>query len=406
MSAVTKETAQQTPRLFIYGAGIATLTSIGAWLLAPIESRFVSSLTDDPTLVGVTFAVGTAAFSILALVMGRLADKFGRQRVAVWGLGLGVFYPLLYASAANVFLYMGVKVAWAITAVAVGPVLLAFLQDLVSHHKNRGHLMSLMYGAMSLSGAIGHFAGGYIAGLFDLRAPYYLLSGLYFIILLIAIPTLLSRTARNVEIAHQEDEDHGLDTQSLLFGIRYIFKKPILVYYFILNSTFAMNYGIKVMLWPLIVAVMIEDPMVMGTIFAGTGVTAFLILMFSGKVVDRFGVFRGVHLGFSACIVGGFLMALTGSYVWFGVGAALFAVGEAFYGSAQAVLLTDNVSSKHRGELLGVDRILDNLFVTAAMLVSGFLIATHSAQTAWLIFMLILTAAYAIAHIYKVDRIR
>lgn len=146
--------------------------------------------------------------------------------------------------------------------------------------------------------------------------------------------------------------------------------------------------------------------MVMGIIFAGTGVTAFIVLMFSGKVVDRWGVFRGVHLGFWACIIGGFLMALTGSYVWFGVGAALFAVGEAFYGSAQAVLLTDNVASKHRGELLGVDRILDNLFVTVAMLASGFLIAAASAQTAWLTFMLIFVAAYAVAHIYKADRIR
>ncbi len=394
-------TVRRPPTLFIVGACIATLSSVAGWLLAPIEARFISTLTEEPFMVGVAYAVGTASFAVLALFTGRFADRFGRGRVTVLALGIGVLYPLLYASSINVLAYMGIKVLWACAAVGTGPVLLALLQDLVADRSDRGHLLSLMYGAMALSGAVGHYVGGAVASQFGLTAPYYVLACVYVLVLFIALPTLLRRSA-NQHYHHilSEQETLGLDPSSILFGFRYVFKKPILVYYFILNTAFSMNYGIKVLLWPLIVLTLVEDPYVMGVIFAATGVTAFFVLMFSGKIIDRKGVFYGIHLSWFALLSGGALMAATNSYLWFGVGAVLFAVGEAFYGSAQAVLLTDHVASKHRGELLGIDRIFDSAFITLAMLLSGALIGAWDAQRAWLLFMAVLAVAYLGASIY------
>lgn len=394
-------------RFFVFGAVIATLASIGGWLLAPIESRFVGTLTDNQALIGVTFAVGTAVFSILALVLGRLADRVGRKRVIVGSLIAAVIFPLLYASSVNVLWYMGVKFVWAFAAVGVGPVLMAYLQDMVQHRPDRGHLMSVMYGSMSLSGALGHFIGGWVADTYGLTGPYYVLTGVYGVTLLLTL-YLFAKTRTQSEkesFRSEEDEKHGLDTTSLLFGIRYIFTKPILIYYFMINGAFAMNYSIKVLLWPLIVMVLVERPIVMGVIFAGTGIAAFLVLLFSGKVVDTKGVQFGVHAAFSALLVGGFLMAFTGSFVWFGVGAALYAVGEAFYGSAQAVLLTDHVANKHRGEILGVDRVFDSGFATIAMLLSGYIASLWSAQISWLCFMAVLLCVYIGAQIYRHMRV-
>jgi AAHS family 3-hydroxyphenylpropionic acid transporter len=393
-------------RFFLFGSVIATFASIGGWLLAPIESRFVSALTDNSLLVGATFAVGTAAFSILALILGRLADRLGRERVVVASLVVGVIFPFLYASSVNVLMYMGVELLWAFAAVGVGPVLLAYLQDMVKYRPNRGHLMSLMYGSMSLSGAVGHFTGGWVADMYGLTGPYYVLAGVYFITLILALYLFFRlQPGIQTEIAAptkaEENEQHGLDTASFLFGIRYVFQKPVLVYYFIINGAFAMNYSIKVLLWPLIVAGLIERPIVMGVIFAGTGVTAFFILLFSGKVVDSRGAILGVHIAFAALLLGGFMMAFTHSFVWFGIGAALFAVGEAFYGSAQTVLLVDNVANKHRGEILGVDRVFDSSFATIAMLLSGYLLSVWSPQSAWLFFMIILMCAYGGAQLYR-----
>jgi MFS family permease len=393
----------RAPRLFVIGASIATLASVAGWLLAPIEARFISSLTENTALVGVTYAVGTAAFAVLALTLGRVADRIGQGRMVVLCMAVGIVYPLLYASSVNVLTYMGVELLWAVAAVGTGPVLMALLQNLVADHPNRGHLLSLMYGAMSLSGALGHFTGGYVASVFGLTTPYYILALIYVVLLVIALPTLLTAGVNKGELEHTNDEKHGLDASSLLFGMRYVFSKPILVYYFILNSAFAMNYGIKVLLWPLIVVVFIEDPLVMGLIFAGTGVMAFLVLLFSGRVVDARGVHLGIHLAWASLVLGGFTMALTGSYVWFAIGALVFTIGEAFYGSAQAVLLTDNVARKHRAEILGVDRIFDSSFTTAAMLISGALLAIIGPQHTWFVFMVVLVLSYCIAMLYRAN---
>jgi len=405
MHNMTHEETAPAPRMFVIGASIATLISIAAWLLAPIEARFISSLTDNPTLVGVTYAVGAVAYSILALILGRVADRVGREKMIIMGLVVGVIYPILYASAINVFTYMGIELLWALAAVGTGPILYAFLQDLIHEHPNRGHLMSLMWGAMSLSGAVGHLTGGFVASSFGLTGPYYVVSGIFFLILLGSLPVFLKSARQAPCVQRTEQEDHGLDTSSVWFGMRYVFTKPALVYYFIVNSAVAICYRVKLLVWPLIVVLFIEDPAVMGIIFAGTGVTAFFVLMFSGKFVDRYGPYPGVTLAFVAFFMGGFLMAFTGSYWWFGVGAALFAVGEAFWGSAQSLLLIDNVASQHRAEVLGVDMIFDSSFTTAGMLGAGALMAVWSAQEVWLVLMLVLLVAYILATIYKMLRI-
>ena len=44
----------------------------------------------------------------------------------------------------------------------------------------------------------------------------------------------------------------------------------------------------------------------MGLIFAMTGVVAFLVFFFSGRVVDNFGVYTGINIAFVSLIVGVF----------------------------------------------------------------------------------------------------
>jgi MFS family permease len=139
----------------------------------------------------------------------------------------------------------------------------------------------------------------------------------------------------------------------------------------------------------------------MGTIFALTGVIAAITLMFSGALVDRFGAYIGADVAFVTLIIGGVVMGVTDSVIFFAIGALLFAVGEAFYGSAQGVLLIDFVENKYRGEILGVDRIFDNAFSALAMGGSGILMLMLSAQYTWLLFVLYLALAYICAFIYR-----
>jgi len=73
------------------------------------------------------------------------------------------------------------------------------------------------------------------------------------------------------------------------------------------------------------------------------------------------------------------------SMFWFF--AAIFAIGEALNGPYQAVLLTNYVNSKYRGEILGIDSVLDKLFQTIAPFLAGFLLHIMTPQKILLIFI-------------------
>ncbi len=388
--------------LFILGSLLGTITSVGGWLLAPIESVYLSRLTDNEFLIGCTFALGSIASALLALYLGRLSDCVGRKRILLAGLALGVVFPLIYSFAINIVMYMGGKLLWATTAVAAGPLLGAYLQSLVQGLPQRGHYLSLYYSAMSLSGALGHFLGGYITDAFSFTATFFTLAGIYAVATLVAW-FILHEDPRPTGHLQRADEPEPRD---LFFGIRYIFTRVALVYYFILNSSFAVAYETKLLLWPLIVFQFTESAQVMGTIFAMTGVVAFAILLRSGKVVDRFGPYMAVHIAFTSGIVGGALMGVADGVWLFALGAFFFTVAEAFYGSAQGVLLIDHVDNRYRGEILGVDHILDSTLSAGAMLLSGALLLVFGAQFVWLIFVALLTLSYVAASWYRLLRIR
>lgn len=392
-------TTRSPMTLFVLGSVLATLTSIGGWILAPIEVVYLTTLTDNGFLIGLTYALGSILVAGLGLYLGRLSDRMGRKKILLIGLSIGILFPLIFASSLNIFMYMGGKSLWAFTMVATGPVLGAYLQSLVQGMPRRGHYLSLLYGSMSLSGAFGHYAGGWLFEFMGAVAPFYVLAGIYLLTTCIAWLLLHEDPASS-----KSNSEAGTQPRDVFFGIRYIFSRIALKYYFVLNSSFAVAYGIKLLLWPLIIFSFTQSALVMGTIFAMTGVVAFLVFFFSGRVVDYLGVYAGVHIAFASLIFGGLLMGFAPGVFIFVIGAFFFTIGEAFYGSAQGVLLIDHVENRYRGEVLGVDSIFDRGFGALAMLGAGAMLLLVTPQTVWLIFVVLMIISYLAATQYRSQR--
>jgi len=69
--------------------------------------------------------------------------------------------------------------------------------------------------------------------------------------------------------------------------LKYIFRRTALVYYFINNAAFGVNWGIKGMLWPLIIFSIVGRDVIAGSVFATMGMVAFVVLLLVGKLVDK-----------------------------------------------------------------------------------------------------------------------
>ncbi|MBR9676544.1 MFS transporter [Candidatus Woesearchaeota archaeon] len=382
---------------FIIGAIIVSLATTAGYIIGPVEVRFISSLTTSTTLVGLTFGIGTIFFALLSVWLGRLSDRIGRNRLVIIGVGLGIVYPLLYASTFNVFQYMGVKVAWAFSSVATGPVFMAYLQDILKDLPKKGHYIGLVYSAQSILGSGAALLGGVLSDTYGLRAPYIAMS------IVFALATIIS-------IRELKFKDKPLkkkvEKKELLHGIKYLFKKPTLIFYFIENTAFSLNWGIKAMLWPLIIYGMTNSDTITGSVFATMGIVAFFMLLFVGKLVDKIGPFRSTTISFLFLGISGIALVLTDNIAVFWIGAAFFAIGEATHGPAQAVILTDHVESKVRGEILGLDALFDGTFNTISPFIAGILLNFWLAQQVLAVYITLFFAALVLFNIVYFTKIR
>ncbi|GEM_PF-695016 len=388
-----KETTFQK---FILGAIVFSLITTAGYLIAPIEVRFLNSLTTNPTLIGATFGIGSIFLGVFSIYLGRLSDRFGRDKFIVLGCLASVIFPLLYASTYNIYQYMGVKFVWAFASASTGPILAAYLQDLLEDLKKPGQYIGTVYSAQALFGAISQFLGGYISDKYGISAPYLAMSAIFLLATFLSV-FILKSNKKNSKLTPKDTEK-----RDLFFGLRYITKKPELIFYLFINSAFGVNWGIKGMLWPLIIFSITGKDILTGSIFATMGVVAFISLFFTGKFVDKVGPFKsGLY---SALILGlsGLFLATTTNLTLFWIAAGFFAIGEALNGPYQAVLLTKYVTKKYRGEIMGLDSVLDKILQTIAPFLAGFLLHSFTPQKILLVFIILFwLALIAASYIYN-----
>jgi DHA1 family multidrug resistance protein-like MFS transporter len=334
--------------------------------------RYIEKLNDNTVLIGSVFAVGSVALGVSAIYIGRISDRLGRRKVILAGLALGMLYPLLYVATISVFQYMGVKLLW---AVSTTPILMAQLQDLIKHSPKKGQYLGYVFSAGAIGGSFAAFAGGYLADTFSLQAPYIAMA----IIFIIAFMLAVSKLRMFLESIAPEETDST--PRHPLFVLKYIFSRPPLIYYFVQNTVFSMNWGVKPFIWPLIIYDIAGSDTITGAVFATMGIVAAAVLLVAGRYVDRFGYHAGMMASFTFLVISGIALSLADTLSIFWIAAAVFAIGEALYGPAQAVLFTDNVESKYRGELLGFDQFYDQMLQTISPLAVGALLTIYANQT-------------------------
>ena len=261
-----KESKPDLAALLVIGS-VSSLGVLAGSLIAPIEARYIQSFSSNPLVVGSVFGMGSVFFAFLSYWVGRLSDSLGRKRTILIGLAFGILYAVLYSLVLNVFQIYGVKFAWAVAAIATGPVAAAYLQDFLEPFKNKGVYFGYVYSAQSISGSVGALAGGYVAAAYGLKAPFYLVAATY--LLLLATVTLF--LPQHGDVSHEELQKRRGGKKSIVRTLRYIIAKPSLLFYLGVNTSFGINWGIKAFLWPLAIFAIAQSDLVTGSVFATMG---------------------------------------------------------------------------------------------------------------------------------------
>jgi EmrB/QacA subfamily drug resistance transporter len=148
----------------IFGiASLATfLVSIDSTILYAAFSNIAASFPQaNPISISWVMNAYTIVYATTLIPAGGIADKFGRKRVFMYGVGLFVLASFLCGIAPNIYILIAARVLQALGAALLGPSSLALILDAFPHSK-RTQAISAWGAVGALAAAIGPASGSFI----------------------------------------------------------------------------------------------------------------------------------------------------------------------------------------------------------------------------------------------------
>lgn len=137
-------------------------------LVIPIEQEFSTDITTTQWVLNV-YAL-TLAMALVA--GGRLGDLFGRRRVLLIGLAIFFAASLACTAAPSIAWLIGARAVQGIGAALTWPCVLAIVMTSVEK-KERGTVMALTIGAVSIGNVVAPFLAGIVGGLGEWRLFFF-----------------------------------------------------------------------------------------------------------------------------------------------------------------------------------------------------------------------------------------
>ena len=376
---------REHPTVLLLAVSTTLLTS-GQGMVAPVLPLYADSLGVSTATVGLVISVFGLARFLTNMPTAVISERFGRRSVLVAG-------PLIAAagnalagtvdSLAPLLVYRfiaGVGSAAFITGAVI------FIGD-ISTPANRGRLMSLYQGSFALGITMGPAAGGLVAEVFGLRAPFFavgivsLISGVW---AFFRVP----ETRPSPEDAGDGSRPVGAQAGALAQEGRwskysFLKSRDFILIGLVFLATFFTRGGAQFTLLPLKAA---DDlglsPGQIGAIFTIPPVLGFLLLPFVGSVSDRFGrkttIVPGLLIVSAAMIVLGISPVLA-LYV---AGMALYGLGNGIEGPTPVAYVGDISPRARQSIAQGVSRSFGDLALLAAPPLMGLAADSYGATAA------------------------
>ena len=175
------------------------LTMLGNGAISPVFPLYVGEFDDRVIVIAAAVGLWGVGRVVMGLPGGLLAQKYGRRLVLVGGASLGTIGALLmpFSKSLTQLLLFRSLTALGHGAYTVGSTI--YLRD-VSSRRNRARYQSLFELSLLVGVTIGPLAGGFLAGVYGLRAPLFLQAGFMGLAVLMAfawIPETVSRDQRS-----------------------------------------------------------------------------------------------------------------------------------------------------------------------------------------------------------------
>ena len=376
-------------------AAITFLSGLGMTIVLPVLPFITLQFVSEQMLgwwVGVLEAVYAACAFLVAPLLGRLSDRFGRRPVLVYSVLVAAVGYVMFGLAGSLFTLV---VARIIQGFAAGdmPALFAYVAD-ITKAKDRAKRYGLLGALSGVAMMVGPGLGGLLARI-SLSAPVFATAGLSVLVGVLALVVLPESLA-------PENRATGIALRELnpLSAIRKAFARPslrpllvgavLVMIPFIFFATNSPVLAFDIVGWgPTEVGVLLT---VIGVL--DIAVQGGLLVVLLPRIGERGVIIAGI----AAQAVGCLGLAIAASLLhwpWLlACGFVVLAAGEGGMNAALQGVMSSRVGADEQGWLAGSFSSLSSAIQVAAPLLAGLLYASlaHSAPY-WLGFVLILASA-------------
>lgn len=376
-------TPQHARRAWVMLIVITMLTTAGMTVVLPILPFVVLRYLPDQgglaVWVGVLETINALCAFLVAPLLGRLSDRFGRRPiiiVAAFGAALG--YLLFGIGGALWMLVLG-RVVQGLTAGDM-PALFAYLADITPPEK-RAQRFGVLGALSGIGMMVGPAAGGLLAAI-DVDLPVFVTAGVALVIAVLSIFLLPESHA-------PEKRTASLDLKALhpFRAIADGFRRPELrapLIGFVLATIpfvfFVNNFSV------LALDAIAWSPTQVGLITASVGIVDIVIQgVLLGILLPRIGergvIVSGIVAQAIGCLALGVVASVLGQPWLFIVGTLVLAAGQGAATATMDGVMSNAVGDSEQGWLAGVTQSLNSGIGMIAPLVAGVLYAgvAHSA---------------------------
>ena len=331
--------------------GVTFIDIVGFSMLLPILPYFVTHFGMSAVVVGILLATFSFCQLVSGPLWGNASDRIGRKRVLIISqIGATIGWAML-AFAPNILWVFIARIIEGVSGGNIG-ITQAYVADLVEP-KERSRAFGLISATFAAGMVFGPAGGGALYSHFGFSAPFLVASGLQFLTLLLTIVLLPESRSKK-----EEGEEHvGFRELVETFTNRRL--SPILLQKLALSLAL---YG-----WYSVIALYLAGQLHFGVVETTLYFSAFAIINVAingfgvGKAARRFGDRAMTMIGL-ALLIGSFsLTPFVHEQATVAAVMILFALGGAFANNGITAMISNSVSDREQGTVLGVSSSLDSL---------------------------------------------
>lgn len=318
------------------------LIALGEGIVTPIIPLYADKIGASYSQLGLLITGYGLGYIALTLAAGRFSDIFGRRKILLVGVFLGLLAAIIYTFASSVELILLGKITEGMSRGIIYPLAAVIIVDKTTV-KSRNSALGNLTACYGAGFALGSISGGYLAQAFELTSvfPVYIVFGV----------TVLAVAWFNIFDGPKQITIGQRQKTTTFWGLLSELK-GILPFAYV-GFTYAGFLWTITALQSKIAEIAGFTPFVIGIFFFALWTARIITALSVGRFVARVGRRRMVFAGLICCLLATMVFPISQSFIFILLASILTGLGTGALYPIIVSLVADNISAKHRGMALG-----------------------------------------------------